>query len=66
VRKGKGVVWLAAIWALWKARNDRVFNDVNVEVDVIVEEVKVLAWKWAMCRTAMPVCLFFEWCWNPR
>jgi hypothetical protein len=45
VRKGKGVVWLAAIWALWKARNDRVFNDVNVEVDVIVEEVKVLAWK---------------------
>jgi hypothetical protein len=66
VLKGKGIVWLATIWALWQSRNDKVFNDVNVEVEAIVEEVKVLAWKWVMCRMDLPVCLFFEWCWNPQ
>lgn len=44
--KGLGVIWLTTIWTLWKARNDKVFNDVNCEVDAIVEDVKVLAWKW--------------------
>jgi hypothetical protein len=51
---------------LWKARNDKVFNDLNFKVEAIVEEVKVLAWKWAMNRMNIPVCLFFEWCWNPQ
>jgi len=46
--KGMGVIWLATIWILWKARNDKVFNDINVEVDVIVEEVEVMAWKWVL------------------
>jgi hypothetical protein len=66
VKKGLGIIWLATIWALWKSRNDKVFNEANVEVDAIVEEVKVLAWKWAMGRMSIPVCLFFEWCWNPK
>jgi len=61
-----GIIWLATIWVIWKARNDKVFNDVNFEVDVIVEEVKVLAWKWVMYRMYILVCLFFEWCWNPQ
>jgi hypothetical protein len=65
VKRGKGVIWLATIWVLWNTRNDKVFNDANVKVDVIVEEVKVLAWKWAMCKMSIPVCQFFEWCWNP-
>jgi len=66
VKKGMGIIWLATIWVIWKARNDKVFNDVNFEVDVIVEEVKVLAWKWVMYRMYILVCLFFEWCWNPQ
>jgi hypothetical protein len=65
VKKRKGVVWLATIWVLWNSRNDKVFNDAMVEVDVIVDEVIVLAWKWAMCKMCMPVCQFFEWRWNP-
>ena len=66
VKKGKGIIWLATIWALWKTQNEKVFNEANFEVDGVVEEVKVLAWKWAMCRMSIPVCLFFEWCWNPQ
>lgn len=66
VKKGLGVIWLATLWVLWKCQNDKVYNDVNFEVDVMVEEVKVLAWKWVMNRMTIPVCLFFEWCWNPQ
>lgn len=42
------------------------FNDVNCEVDAIVEEVKVMAWKWVLGRMRIPVCMFFEWTWNPQ
>jgi hypothetical protein len=65
-RKGMGVIWLATIWILWKARNDKVFNDINVEVDAIVDEVKVTAWKWVLGRMCIPVCLLYEWMWDPR
>ncbi|KEH39910.1 transmembrane protein, putative [Medicago truncatula] len=58
VKKGKGIIWLATIWVLWNTRNEKVFNDVNVEVDAIVEEVKVLAWKWVMSKLCIPVLVF--------
>lgn len=64
--KGMGLIWLATIWSLWKARNNKVFNDVNCEVDAIVEEVEVLAWKWVLGRMRIPVCMFFEWIWNSQ
>lgn len=66
IKNGKGIIWLATIWVLWKTRNDKIFNDNDFEVDDIVEEVKVLAWKWTMSRMHIPACLYFEWCWNPR
>jgi hypothetical protein len=43
-----------------------IFNEANFAVDVIVENVKVLAWRWMLSRMTIPACLFFEWCWNPQ
>ncbi|AES69055.2 hypothetical protein MTR_3g021160 [Medicago truncatula] len=37
-----------------------------INVDAIVEEVKVMAWKWVLGRMRIPVCMFFEWTWNPQ
>lgn len=65
VRKGRRLIWFATLWVLWKARNDNIFNERNLEVDEIVEEVKVLSWRWLLSRTNFPVCLFYEWNWNP-
>ena len=31
-----------------------------------MEEVKVLSWRWFLSRVNVPVCLFYEWCWNPQ
>lgn len=66
VKTGFGLIWHATIWALWKARNDFIFKEVSLAVDDIVENVKVLSWRWVLGRTHLPACLFFEWCWNPK
>jgi hypothetical protein len=66
VKKGLWLIWHAAIWVLWKARNDLIFKEVGFEVDAIVEEIKVLSWRWTLCRLQLPPCLFFEWCWDPK
>ncbi|WJX29872.1 soyasapogenol B glucuronide galactosyltransferase [Trifolium repens] len=38
-RKGFSVVWLAYIWAVWKARNDRVFNNVVFDASVFTDKL---------------------------
>lgn len=63
--RGWWLIWITTIWVLWKVRNDKIFNDINHEVDEIVEEVKVLSWRWLLYRMNIPVCLYYEWCWNP-
>lgn len=65
IRKGRGLIWLATIWVLWNARNDKIFNGVNYGVDSILDTVKVLSWRWAMARLKAPICLYYEWCWDP-
>jgi len=65
VRKGLGLICLTTVWVLWKAKNDKIFKVHIFEVDNLVEEVKVLSWKWLLSMTHTPPCLFFKWCWNP-
>ena len=60
------LIWHATVWVLWKTRNDKIFKGVNYAGDAIVEEVKVLSWRWTLSRMHTPACLFFEWCWNPQ
>lgn len=43
-----------------------IFKGISRVVDDIVEEIKVLSWRWMLNRTNNPPCLFYEWCWNPR
>jgi hypothetical protein len=30
-------------------------------VDEIVEEIKIMSWKWSISRLRMPPCFFYEW-----
>lgn len=63
---GLRLIWQATIWVLWKVRNERLFKDNIMEVDEIVENIKVLSWRWMLSRMTTPSCLFYEWCWNPQ
>jgi len=65
VKKGLWLIWHTTIWVLWKARNDTIFNGQTFEVDELVEEIKVLSWRWLLHRTHSLSCLFYEWSWNP-
>lgn len=64
--KGLRLIWLTTLWVLWKTRNDKIFNGVNREVDEMVDDIKVLSWRWMLQRMKIPVCLYYEWCWNPQ
>lgn len=35
------MIWQAAVWVIWKRRNDRMFNDVVKGVEELVEEIQV-------------------------
>jgi len=43
-----------------------VFHNVEKEAEELVEEVKLLSWKWTLSIVKVPSFLFYEWNWNPR
>jgi hypothetical protein len=64
-RKDFSIIWLSFIWGLWKVRNDRVFNNITVDVSFVVDLVQRLSWQWFSNNTAKGPCLLYEWTWNP-
>jgi hypothetical protein len=64
-RKGLAVIWLAFVWAVWKVRNDFVFNNVVVDVDDVLDLIQRLSWRWFLNNSKWGVCLLYEWTWNP-
>jgi hypothetical protein len=65
LRKGFCFVWHTVVWSLWCARNNDIFNNIKVEPSEILEEIKVLSWKWSMDRLKIFPCLYYEWIWDP-
>jgi hypothetical protein len=65
-RRGWRLIWHATIWVIWKARNDRLFNNVVKEVEELVDDIQVLSWWWVLGRTETLPCLFYEWVWCPK
>ncbi|AES97270.1 hypothetical protein MTR_5g048020 [Medicago truncatula] len=51
IRKGLRLIWHTTIWVLRKARNNKIFNNWNGGVDEIVEEIKIMSWRWMLERT---------------
>lgn len=66
IRWGFCLIWLASIWVIWKRRNEVIFNNGVVEIEDLVENIKVLAWYWSMSKLKIATCLYYEWCWNPQ
>ncbi|GAU34065.1 hypothetical protein TSUD_255610 [Trifolium subterraneum] len=64
-KKGLSIIWLAYVWAIWKARNNRVFNNSEVEVGAVLEDIQRFSWKWYLNTISFGPCLLYEWVWNP-
>lgn len=66
IRRGLLIIWHATIWGIWRARNNIIFNAEVLDMESIVEDIKVLLWRWVLNRLQIPTCLYYEWCWNPN
>jgi hypothetical protein len=64
-KKGLWLIWNSTVWALWKARNDKIFKGIIYTANEIADEIRVMSWRWFLSRMSVPSCLFYEWCWNP-
>jgi hypothetical protein len=62
---GLCLIWNTFVWVVWNARNNHIFNNVTVICDELVEEVKIMSWKWYISRVAKGRFLLYEWTWNP-
>jgi hypothetical protein len=62
---GLCLVWNAFMWVLWKVRNNHIFNHDAAIVDDLVEEIKILSWRWFIGKIAKGPFLLYEWKWDP-
>jgi hypothetical protein len=61
IRKGFLLIWHASIWSIWKARNSALFANGCFCPRKIIEDIKVLSWKWVLARLKVLPCLYYEW-----
>jgi hypothetical protein len=66
MRQGLIMIWGAVIWTLWRNRNLIVFENRNNHSSGLVEDVKILSWKWWLGRSKASPCLLYEWVSEPR
>jgi hypothetical protein len=64
LRQGLLMIWHATIWSIWKVRNSVIFANGVLDPSVLVDEVKVLSWKWSLARLNLRPCLYYEWLWD--
>jgi hypothetical protein len=63
-RGGLCLIWAAYVWVIWSIRNDIIFNNGVLFLDDVVEQVKLVSWKWYVGRVAKGPFLLYEWKWS--
>ncbi|GAU48661.1 hypothetical protein TSUD_189160 [Trifolium subterraneum] len=56
---------LFSLFEVMRARNGAIFANGSFIPKVIVDEIKVMSWKWSLTRMKVSPCLFYEWTWDP-
>jgi hypothetical protein len=55
------MIWLGVIWILWRRRNAVLFDNGGIDVAEIIEEIKVITWKWWLSQPKVKHSLYYEW-----
>jgi hypothetical protein len=66
IRSCLQAIWLASIWSIWKARNDRVFNGTTISIDRLLFSIKVHVWWWFKARKKGFCYDLNHWMLNPK
>ncbi|XP_058734009.1 uncharacterized protein LOC131605700 [Vicia villosa] len=65
--KDAGGIWGAACWAIWKQRNNIIFNNAVEDFDEIFHDTKILSWQWQVLGTKEDrMCAFYDWYHHPN
>jgi hypothetical protein len=54
------LVWLAAIWCMWKLRNNVIFKGDLPDTSSLLEEIKLISWVWFTSRYGRKTCIPFS------
>lgn len=54
------MIWEVAVWVIWRARNEGIFNNGIARWDELVEEVMVLSLRWLLERFTRHVCFMSD------
>jgi hypothetical protein len=66
VRSGYSLIWHAMVWMIWSSRNNVIFSNGGISPEEVVDAIKLISWRWGLSRHKIPICLCYEWCWDPR
>jgi hypothetical protein len=64
-RKGMVMIWSAVIWGIWRHRNKIIFDNGVKDSAKLLEDIKLMAWKWWISRGTQSPCLLYEWISEP-
>jgi hypothetical protein len=62
---GFALIWQTTVWSIWHSRNDVAFANGVKDLVKVIDDIKVLSWRWGMARRLIQTCLFYEWCCEP-
>jgi hypothetical protein len=59
------VIWFASVWAIWKKKNNRIFQDTTSDSSTIVEKVKLNSFMWLKSSQTSFIYDYHDWWKNP-
>ncbi|GAU10661.1 hypothetical protein TSUD_426190 [Trifolium subterraneum] len=59
--EGINLIWQAAMWSLWLARNSLIFKGVKLKTCEIVDAIKRRSFQWFVAARFGGVCVMYEW-----
>ncbi|MCI07972.1 hypothetical protein A2U01_0029042, partial [Trifolium medium] len=59
--KGLLAVWHVVVWAIWKVRNDLIFNAQVPVLEDVLHDIMFTSWKWLVDKKMGSVCSLYEW-----
>jgi hypothetical protein len=65
LNKGLAMIWNGVVWSLWRRRNAVLFDNGRRETVEVIEEIKVMTWKWWLSQSKVSHCLLYEWYMEP-
>jgi len=59
------IIWLACVWALWKERNNCIFNNAGLDPLLVVQKVKLHSFFWLSSSFESVAFGFHDWWRHP-